>query len=381
MSRRLAAPAENSTRAVGERPCDTCVPRYSLPIVFIMHREHLIDRTIETLRGRWPEVGVAALAAFTGGASSLTYLATLTDAPVDRVVVKVAPPGLAPVRNRDVLRQADVLERLAKHRNVRVPVVYGRHAGDPPEIPPLFVMSFEPGDSDEPLHIPADLAPTVVDARARQAARMLAALHLVDVHDIIGPTVSSREEVNNWVRALESVPAKYQAGAANVSARLLRQLPGTGPASLSHGDWRLGNTLCIGGDVRSVIDWEIWSVSDGRLDLAWYLMMCDPAHPSAIAGAESGMPPVADLLIEYEQVLGRRVKDLGWYRALAAYKQAAITALIAKNSAKRGVPMEGVTARISHLLPELLAWADSFLDAGAARFTTGPRSAASRERR
>ena len=42
------------------------------------------------------------VAPLTGGASSLTYSARVEGG---RVVVKVAPPGLAPVLNRDVLRQ------------------------------------------------------------------------------------------------------------------------------------------------------------------------------------------------------------------------------------------------------------------------------------
>jgi hypothetical protein len=62
-----------------------------------------------------------------GGASSLTYAAALHAAGDDRrIVVKVAPPGLEPVRNRDVLRQARVLELLGRVPDVAVPEVSAR---------------------------------------------------------------------------------------------------------------------------------------------------------------------------------------------------------------------------------------------------------------
>ena len=43
-----------------------------------------------------------------GGTVSLVYTATVRGGRdgVERMVLKVAPPGLPPVRNRDVLRQA-----------------------------------------------------------------------------------------------------------------------------------------------------------------------------------------------------------------------------------------------------------------------------------
>src|SRR5206468_345789 len=98
----------------------------------------------------------------------------------EQIVLKVAPAGLAPVRNRDVLRQARVLRALARAPRVRVPRVLFEDAGEPPEIPPFFAMRYVEGDSFEP-HMDEDGGrlpyPDVVDARARGAARMLGALH------------------------------------------------------------------------------------------------------------------------------------------------------------------------------------------------------------
>jgi DNA-binding response OmpR family regulator len=62
-----------------------------------------------------PGSRVDPVAPLQGGTSSITYSTTYGrpgDEP-DKVVVKVAPAGLEPVRNRDVLRQARVLRALA----------------------------------------------------------------------------------------------------------------------------------------------------------------------------------------------------------------------------------------------------------------------------
>ena len=74
----------------------------------------LPSRVRDAVRRRWPAAEVGTLEPLPGGISSLTYATTLRGT-VDadrRVVVKVAPPGLEPVRNRDVLRQARVMAAL-----------------------------------------------------------------------------------------------------------------------------------------------------------------------------------------------------------------------------------------------------------------------------
>ncbi len=126
-----------------------------------------------------------ALRPLPGGASSLTFAAQVAGGRGDRVVVKMAPPGLPPVRNRDVLRQARILRALARVPQVAVPVIYAEDAGDPPGSPPLFVMEYVEGESYEPLL--TTLAPGAarpadeeVEQRAMSAVRMLAALHRQD---------------------------------------------------------------------------------------------------------------------------------------------------------------------------------------------------------
>ncbi|WP_194829869.1 phosphotransferase family protein [Nocardia sp. XZ_19_231] len=292
-----------------------------------------------------------------GGASSLTYLATTATG--DKVVVKVAPPGLEPVRNRDVLRQARALTALADVAHLSVPRVLGTDPGIPPEVPPLFVMSHAPGESYEPRHGVADRRPSggEVRRRAAAAASMLAALHTVDPAclELAEPVTTPGDEVAKWRKALDTCELTPIADAAAVTCheRLLAAVPAPLRPAILHGDWRLGNMQCVGDEVTAVIDWEIWSIGDPRLDLAWLRLMSDPDHPSATAADAPTLEP-DELLTEYETASGAPVPDLAWFDALARYKQAAASALLVKNAERRGQVTERVE-RMRRGIPLLLS--------------------------
>jgi len=290
--------------------------------------------------GLVPDATVAPITPLQGGASSITYWTTLTrtDGAVEKVVVKVAPAGIEPTRNRDVLRQARVLEALAE-TEVPVPDVIAKHPGADLDIPPFFIMSFEAGDCVEPNFLPAGSIPAD-DVRGRElhAAEILGALHRTDPGDVgladeLPKTL--KEEVEHWINAYAVCDEDLRAGSEDVAERLLATIPEQGPTTLIHGDYRLGNTLSEGNRVISVIDWEIWARSDARVDLAWFLMM---ANPDAAIGrpVSEGMPPNEELLSSYERSRGAGVKDLEWFAALVRYKQAAAGALIARNARRRG---------------------------------------------
>jgi aminoglycoside phosphotransferase (APT) family kinase protein len=274
-----------------------------------------------------------------GGMASLTYAARAGDGA--RVVVKVAPPGLEPVRNRDVLRQARVLRALAGVADVAVPAVRGTDAGAPPGIPPLFVMDFVEGESYEPRHTADGPRPPAADvvARAGAAARMLAALHAVSpaALQLDEPPSTLETEVERWRKALATcdLGAADRAAGTEAHGRLLAAVPAPRGPSVLHGDWRLGNMQCVGSEVRAVIDWEIWSVGDPRLDLAWLRLMSDPAHPTAAAPGAPTLGP-DELLAAYEEAAGAAVPEMAWFDALVRYKQAATSALLVKNAGRRG---------------------------------------------
>jgi aminoglycoside phosphotransferase (APT) family kinase protein len=119
--------------------------------------------------------------------------------------------------------------------------------------------------------------------------------------------------------------------------RLLRAVPAGLPATVVHGDYRLGNMLCEGHEVKAIIDWEIWSLNDPRLDVGWMTMIADPNRPQS-RRIDLGMPSPERLLKEYESASGTTVADFEWFCGLMRYKLAATSSLITKNNRRRENP-------------------------------------------
>jgi aminoglycoside phosphotransferase (APT) family kinase protein len=291
-----------------------------------------------------------------GGNSGITLLARVLDGDTTgRLVVKVAPPGLEPVRNRDVIRQARLMQALHRDGHVPVPEVVMVSAGDPPDSPPAVAMRFVDGQAVEPgleaRRPPAD----VVRERYLAAARLLAQLHRIDASQVgLGdePTLTLRDEITKWTQAFESVEPAYRAGHDEVAPTLVATMPAPVPSTICHGDFRLGNMLCSGTEIRAVIDWEIWSRTDPRLDLTWMLWITDPDHPSAV-GPVAGMPSKAELVQAYVDAGGLPVDcaELAWFDAMTCYKQAATIALLAKHGRRRN---DGTAPGFERLAPLMI---------------------------
>ncbi|KAA0107614.1 phosphotransferase family protein [Mycolicibacterium sp. P1-5] len=315
---------------------------------------------LDNLQGRLAHKGIAGLRPLAGGASSLTFAGELAGR---RVVVKVAPPGHAPIAHRDVLRQARIIRALHATA-VPVPEILFDDGGEPPEIPPLFVMSFSDGTSVEPLFDAGHAAsPTAVAERFRQAARTLAAVHRLSPAELglaEEPVVAPVAEVDKWCRTLETVDPALAPGWQQVAAALRAATPAPMAPAVVHGDFRLGNLLADEQHITAVIDWEIWSVGDPRVDVGWFLINSDPDTYRRITPYRGITPPVGDLAAEYGDALGSKVPHLGWFEALACFKSTATWSLIVKHNRRRATPDPELEAMAASL-PALLTKAEQHL--------------------
>ncbi len=291
-----------------------------------------------------PGCEVEHLTPMEGGTVGLVYAGTVVGGPPEHptAVLKVAPPGLPPLRNRDVLRQARCIGALDGQPGVGVPPLLFFDEGQPNDIPPFFASGLVAGHCEEPLlEAPRNRRPDeVIQGRARSAVRMLAALHRVDPASVgLGdePITGPVDEVDRWTRTFDTVPDHYRTGYEECAAALRATAPDPLPDVVVHGDYRLGNMLSEGTEVRAIIDWEIWSRSDPRIDLSWLLFFTEEqGHPAAGPGIDSGMPSDVELLAQYEEETGAEVRDLEWFHALTRYKEAAAMSLIAKLAERRG---------------------------------------------
>ncbi|TPQ19053.1 phosphotransferase family protein [Streptomyces sporangiiformans] len=278
----------------------------------------LAVRVRDRLARRHPGAPIGELKVLPGGHSGLTYSVAAGDA---RYVVKAVPPGQRPVGRNDVLRQARVLRALAGSP-VPVPGVVAVDATQPA----WFAMDFAVGEAVEPVLDEADVPVATARARMLEIATVLRRLHATDIHtpgfDAPEP-LDATGELERWSRTLHAVPAELRPGGEELLARLAHDVPAGRSPVLLHGDFRLGNVLCAGERAVAVVDWEIWSVGDPRIDLGWFLLFTDHRNFPQVGHAVHGLPSEAELLAVYLD--GRPpLPAMDWFRALGRLKMAAI---------------------------------------------------------
>ena len=339
--------------------------------------DDLVERVLAVARTWSPNTAVRSLETVSKGSSGLTYAVTFGVGGREvSAYVKVAPPGLAPVRNRDVLRQAALVEELHRDGSVPVPQVLFADAGSPPEVPPFFVIAAVEGSCVEPLIDDAVLPePRVLTSRSTDAARILALLHRFDPAAVRGRGLADTDdevdlcgEVDRWARIF----TKLERDGSGADHSLSRQadrcadlLRASAPAPLTpvvvHGDFRLGNLVCDDRGVRAILDWEIWSLTDPRIDVAWFLMTLSPQGlPSAIRAEAAGLLSPDAALAIYEETTGSSLADLTWFAALSRYRSAAAMALNVKHNRRRPEPNPRIEA-YAERLPTFLTHAIDLL--------------------
>ncbi|MER5177322.1 phosphotransferase family protein [Streptomyces sp. NPDC002896] len=278
----------------------------------------LAVRVRDRLARRHPGAPIGELRTLPGGHSGLTYSVTAGDT---KYVVKAVPPGQRPVGRNDVLRQARVLRALS---GSPVPVP-GVGAVDETQ-PAWFAMDFAAGEAVEPVLDEPEVAPATARARMLEVASVLRRLHDTDVRtpglDAPEP-LDAAGELERWSRTMHAVPAELRPGGEELLTRLADEVPGGLAPVLLHGDFRLGNVLCAGERPVAVVDWEIWSVGDPRIDLGWFLLFADHRNFPQLGRAVPGLPTEAELLDTYLD--GRpALPSMDWFRALGRMKMAAI---------------------------------------------------------
>ncbi len=280
--------------------------------------EHgLCERVTASLRRQSPDLEVGLFARMPGGHSGLTYRVETSEG---SLVVKSVPPGQRAIGRHDMLRQARIIDALAPTA-VPVPAIV---ATDDVE-PAWFAMELVAGDSLEPVLDDPAVEPALAAARMLRAAETLPALHDVplDKVPVDAAPLSPLDELDRWARTMAAVPAELVPGAERLRGRLARAVPEAVTPTLVHGDYRLGNLIFRGTEPAALIDWEIWSAGDPRVELGWFLVFADGANFPGVGREVPGLPTADELVAAYAAD-GRHVDDLAWFDALGRYKMAAI---------------------------------------------------------
>jgi aminoglycoside phosphotransferase (APT) family kinase protein len=280
----------------------------------------LSARVRRLLADVFPGQSAGPLETLPGGHSGLTYRTSVADR---ALVIKAVPPGRRPVGRHDVIRQARIIGALAGSA-VPVPRLV---AVDDIE-PAWFAMEWVAGQAVEPVLDGVPLSPRLAGARAAAAAQTLAQLHGVDVSALPDPVaaVPLPDELAKWETVLHAGPAEFVPAGEALAAALGGAIPASYPPTIVHGDYRLGNILCDAAQVRAVIDWEIWSIGDPRIDVGYFGVFSDHRNFPGIGVNAPGLPDENELAEIYGQARGTAATEMAWFASLGRFRMASIMA-------------------------------------------------------
>ncbi len=264
------------------------------------------------------------------GHSNVTYLVRRGDV---EVVLRRPPRPPIPPSAHDVVREARVLRALAGR--ARVPAVLAV-CEDPAVIgAPFYVMERVDG------HVVTSAVPAELDApddRRRMGTELVDAL--VEVHaadwraaglEGFGKPVGYLDrQLRRFGGLWEHNRTRDVPAVERVGAWLAANRPESGPATVVHGDFRLGNVMlapAAPARVTAVLDWEMATIGDPLADLGYLCALWvdrdDPPLGMFELNAvtrEPGFPAREELVARYEERSGRSMADMRWYRTLALWK-------------------------------------------------------------
>lgn len=136
-------------------------------------------------------------------------------------------------------------------------------------------------------------------------------------------------QVARWEAMLAKVRTRDLAGADVAAAWLRERRPLDFVPGLMHGDYQFSNVMFRhGGPARlaAILDWEMGTVGDPKMDLAWGLAFWPDAQGrSAAAYVDlTGLPERETLVQHFAERTGRQVDDMDYYDVLVRWKLAIV---------------------------------------------------------
>ncbi len=268
---------------------------------------------------------------FGDGHSNVTYgLST-------GIVLRRPPRGPLPPSAHDVLREARVLRAL-QDTDVRTPKVLAVCDDERVIGAPFYVMEEMHGEVITTT-MPAALdSPQERERTAGELIDSLVELHAVDytklgLEGFGKPTGYLERQLRRFNGLWEHNKTREIPEFEQVSRWLQDNIPQSPPATIVHGDYRLGNTMYAHGAparLIAIFDWEMATIGDPLADIGYMMLHWrqadDPADSKfnlQSVTTEPGFPSRRELVTLYEQRSGRQMHQLDWYVALALWKAVA----------------------------------------------------------
>jgi len=248
-------------------------------------------------------------------------------------VVRRPPRGPLPPSAHDVLREARVLRAL--EGRARVPRVLAVCDDESVIGAPFYVMERLEG------HVVTGQVPPELDSvedRRRMGEELIDAL--VEVHAVdwracglegFGKLTGYLErQLRRFLGLWEHNRTRDVPAVERIADWLKENLPESGPATVVHGDYRLGNTMMAPdapARLVAIFDWEMATIGDPLADLGYLVATWVDTDDPPLGRFElsrvtrqEGFPKRAELVDRYEALSGRSMTDIRWYRTLALWK-------------------------------------------------------------
>src|SRR4051812_12090612 len=267
------------------------------------------------------------------GHSNVTYLLTRGE---ERYVLRRPPRGPLPPSAHDVLREARLVGAI-EPAEVRTPVVLAACDDEQTIGAPFYVMRYEEGD------VITSTVPDALDS-AEERRRIceelidsLAEMHAVDwracgLENFGKPTGYLDRQLRRFGGLWEHNKTRELPRVQQVGEWLAANKPESPPATIVHGDYRLGNTMFAHeapARLIAIFDWEMATIGDpladvGYLTATWSERGAEQRTMFDMMSVTHGEGFLTrdELVLRYEERTGRSMSDLRWYQALALWKAA-----------------------------------------------------------
>ncbi|GAB2483179.1 phosphotransferase family protein [Jatrophihabitans fulvus] len=292
-----------------------------------------LQRWLDTLE--LPDAGTpVGVDYISGGSQNEIFAITRGD---QRWALRKPPQNAVAARDNGILREWQILDALTGTDVPHASAV--AHCADPSVLGrPFYVMGYVDGWSPmahgdlggwaAPFDTDADargeLARALVDGAARLGRVDWRAAGLAEFGR---PEGFHDRQVDRWLRFWENCGGRTGVPGMEVATAWLREhrpidfVPG-----IMHGDYQFANVMFehgTPGRLAAIVDWEMTTIGDPKLDLAW----CLRDWPGGGATSDStdymdlsAVPSRDELVTAYADVSGRQVDDFDYYLVLARWK-------------------------------------------------------------
>ena len=271
-----------------------------------------------------------------GGTQNEIYELTRDDF---RCVIRIPPPEAPANRDKGILREWQIISALD---GTDVPHTEAIAVCEDASVlgRPFYLMGFVDGwspmdDRNWPEPFKSDLEAR--NGLGYQLAEGIALLSKVDwkakgLQDLGRPDGFHERQVDRWTSLFEKIKGRELEGIEVATEWLRNHKPLDFIPGIMHGDYQFANVMFENGAparLSAIVDWEMGTVGDPKLDLAWMLegWPDDTSAPEAATSSYvnlQGMPSMEQLAGHYSEISGRQVDDLDYYRILAKWKLAII---------------------------------------------------------